>query len=421
MKSKTLIIWLVCSVGLMCGAKAQGDLSEYKFLKLNANHLHYDSTSPSMQALAERWHRLSTTGRGNLSIVHIGGSHVQAGTLTETIRLRLLAEAPGLVGSRGMLFPYSAAAKCNNPPDYRVHCVQPMVLTRCVYKEPEYQLGLCGIAVTAKDQPTEIQIIINEPDVDFATTRIVLLGHSEGGVVPCLRTMAGEHYPSYFDNVTDRYIFNLGETVDSFNIVLPCREGSSFTVNGIYLGNRNPGISYHSIGVNGAAVPDYLRCPNFVRDLRLLHPDAVVFGIGINDASGPNFDTAVFHRNYLQLIDSVRAVNPECALIFITNNDSFRRTGRRRYAVNNNGALAREVFYRLADETGGAVWDQFEVMGGLKSMEKWMKASLARPDRVHFTREGYRLVGNLFSDALIEVLGAKDGSRAALPAKNGDK
>ena len=353
--------------------------------------------------------------------MHIGGSHVQAGTLTETIRLRLLAEAPGLVGSRGMLFPYSAAAKCNNPPDYRVHCVQPMVLTRCVYKEPEYQLGLCGIAVTAKDQPTEIQIIINEPDVDFATTRIVLLGHSEGGVVPCLRTMAGEHYPSYFDNVTDRYIFNLGETVDSFNIVLPCREGSSFTVNGIYLGNRNPGISYHSIGVNGAAVPDYLRCPNFVRDLRLLHPDAVVFGIGINDASGPNFDTAVFHRNYLQLIDSVRAVNPECALMFITNTDSFRRTGRRRYAVNNNGALAREVFYRLADETGGAVWDQFEVMGGLKSMEKWMKASLARPDRVHFTREGYRLVGNLFSDALIEVLGAKDGSRAAMPAKNGDK
>lgn len=383
---------------------AQDDLSEYKFLKLDANHLHYDSTSATMQNFVERWNHVVSTKQGNLSIVHIGGSHVQAGTLTETIRLRLLAATPNLVGPRGMLFPYSAAAKCNNPPDYRVHCVEPMVLTRCVYKEPEYQLGVCGIAVTAKDQPTEIQIVMNEPDVDFCTSRIVLLGHSDGGVVPCIRTATGENYPSYFDNVTDRYIFNLGMAVDSFNIVLPCREGTGFTVNGLYLSNRQPGISYHSIGVNGAAVPDYLRCPNFVRDLRLLHPDAVVFGIGINDASGNNFDTAAFRANYMQLIDSIRTVNPDCAFIFITNNDSFRRTGRRRYAVNTNGALARDVFYRLADNTGGAVWDQFEVMGGLKSMEKWQKASLARPDKVHFTRDGYRLVGNLFSDALLEVL-----------------
>lgn len=391
---------------------AQDDLSAYKFLQLKANHLHYDSASPTMQKFISRWNRVVSTRQGNLNIMHIGGSHVQAGTLTETIRLRLLAATPSLVGSRGMIFPYSAAAKCNNPPDYRVHCVQPMVLTRCVYKEPEYPLGVCGIAVTAKDQPTEMQIVLSQDTsfaestspTDFATTRVILLGHSDGGVVPSLRTSTNEYFPSYFDNVTDRYIFNLDGAVDSFNIILPCSEGCGFTVNGIYLGNRQPGITYHSIGVNGAAVPDYLRCPNFVRDLRLIRPDAVVFGIGINDATATNFDTALFRANYLQLIDSIRTVNPDCALIFITNNDSFRRTGRRRYAVNNNGPLAREVFYRLAEETGGAVWDQFEVMGGLKSMEKWQKASLARTDKVHFTREGYRLVGNLFADALLEML-----------------
>ena len=397
--------WSVVSGQLVCTELDYSQLAtDYKFLNLKANHLYYDSTSPTMQTFIKRWHHVISTRQGNLNIVHIGGSHVQAGTMTETIRLRMLSASSGLVGPRGMIFPYSAAAKCNNPPDYRVHCVEPMTLTRCVYKEHEYPLGLCGIAVTTKDQPAEIQIIMNEPDIDFGTMRVVLLGHSYGGVVPCLRTATSEYYPSYFDNVTDRYIFNLSEAVDSFNIVLPCNEGTSFTVSGIFLCNRQAGISYHSIGVNGAAVPDYLRCTNFVRDLRLLHPDAVVFGIGINDASGSNFDTAVFRRNYLQLIDSVRAVNPDCAFIFLTNNDSFRKTGRRHYTVNTNGTLAREVFYRLADDTGGAVWDQFEIMGGLKSMEQWYKASLARPDRVHFTRDGYRLVGNLFSDALLETL-----------------
>jgi len=103
------------------------------------------------------------------------------------------------------------------------------------------------------------------------------------------------------------------------------------------------------------------------------------------------------------LIDSIRIINPDCAFVFITNNDSFRRLRRNRYEVNRNGFLARVVFYRLADNTDGAVWDQFEVMGGLKSMDKWFKAKLAQKDRVHFTQAGYELIGNLFYNALFEA------------------
>ena len=376
----------------------------YNFIKYSANVLHYDSTSTSINRLFDRWEQIQKTHHGNLNIVHIGSSHVQAGSLTNTVRCNILADNPDLVGPRGMLFPYSAAARCNNPADYRVHCPQKMILTRNVYKEHTYPLGLCGIAVTASDTVTEIAIKLNEPSVDYATNRIVLLGHSNNGVVPRLRIDAREIYPSYIDNNTDRYLFNLGQAVDTFCIVLPCREGDQFTVSGILLDNRKPGFSYHSIGVNGAALADYLRCENFVRDLRLLHPDVVVFGIGINDAAAPTFDTAVFRQSYLQLVDSIRSVNPDCAFIFITNNDSFFKLSRRRYKVNTNGLLAREVFYRLADDTDGAVWDQFEVMGGLKSMEQWQKAGLAQKDRVHFTTAGYKLVGNLFYQALDNAL-----------------
>lgn len=376
----------------------------YKFIRYSANVLHYDSASPSINRLFDRWQRLQATHQGNINIVHIGGSHVQAGSLTNTVRCNILADNPDLVGPRGLLFPYSAAARCNNPADYRVHCQQKMILTRNVYKDHTYPLGLCGIAVTAADTTTEIAIVLNEPRVDYATNRIILLGHSDQGIVPRLRVENHEIYPSYIDNRTDRYLFNLGHTVDSFCIVLPCREGDQFTVSGILLDNRQAGFSYHSIGVNGASVPDYLRCEHLVRDLRLLHPDVVVFGIGINDAVPTNFDTAAFRQNYLRLVDSVRAINPDCAFIFITNNDSFRKVSRRRYKVNPNGALARDVFYRLAHDTNGAVWDQFEVMGGLSSMEKWYKAGLARKDRVHFTAAGYQLVGDLFYQALNDAL-----------------
>ena len=401
-KPRTLLLAILGLI-LLSINPLQAQEQKYDFINYNANHLRYDSTSRTMRTFFARWHRMAATKQGNINIVHIGGSHVQAGYMTETIRLRMLATTPQMVGPRGMIFPYSAAARCNNPPDYRVHCRERMVLTRCVHKEPEYPLGLCGIAVTARDQQSEIQIVLNEPSVNFATTRVVLFGHSNEGVVPRLRATGSELYPSYFDNYTDRYFFNIDSPVDSFVVVLPCREGQQFTVTGVYLDSPSAGLSYHSIGVNGAAVPDYLRCPHFVRDLRMLHPDAVVFGIGINDANVANFDTVAFRLSYLALIDSIKAVNPDCAFIFITNNDSFFKLSRRRYNVNPNGTLARDVFYRLARETGGAVWDQFQIMGGLKSMDQWRLAGLAQTDRVHFTRAGYQIVGNLFSDALIEA------------------
>ena len=400
MKKATIILFLMAALAPLT-AQAQG---EYKFINYEANVLHYDSASPSMTALFDRWQRMAETGSGNLNIVHIGGSHVQAGVLSNTVRCNLLAAYPDLVASRGMLFPYSAAARCNNPPDYRIHCREKMILTRCVSKEYDYPLGLCGIAVTAADTLTEVQVLLNEPRVDYATNRVVVLGYSDEGVTPYLSVDGHDLQPSHIAQATGRYVFNLDSPVDSFALLLPCELGQQFTLTGLYLGNRHAGITFSSIGVNGAAVPDYLRCRHFVRDLRMLHPDVVVFGIGINDAVPTNFDTAAFRQNYLALVDSVRAANPDCAFIFVTNNDSFRKTGRRRYSVNNNGPLAREVFYRLAKDVDGAVWDQFEVMGGLKSMDQWRINKLARPDRVHFTSAGYQLIGNLFSEALLKEL-----------------
>lgn len=393
-----LLLWAGCCHS-QTPAPDSKEGKQYPFIRYEANQLHYDSTSASMQLFLRKWHRVTTTGQGSVNIIHIGGSHVQAGVFPNQVRTNLLSSHPSLIGGRGMIFPYSAAAKCNNPDDYKVHCAEKVTLTRNVYASPEYPLGLCGIAVTARDAPTRIQILNTEKGFDYRTTHIVILGQSNQGIVPAISYEGRDVPPSYIDTATHRFVFNLRQPVDSFDIVLPCQMGQTFTLTGVCLGNRSPGISYHSIGVNGAAVPDYLKC-SLSDDLKLLRPDLVIFGIGINDAAGKDFDTVAFKNNYLALCDTIRSVNPHCAFIFVTNNDSYRKTGRRRYAVNNNGPLAREVCYRLADITGGAVWDQFEIMGGLKSMEKWQKEGLAQKDKVHFTRAGYRLIGNLLFEAM---------------------
>ena len=58
--------------------------------------------------------------------------------------------------------------------------------------------------------------------------------------------------------------------------------------------------------------------------------------------------------------------------------------------------------FKLAEATQGAVWDQFNIMGGLGSMAKWQAKGLAQKDRVHFTVSGYNLIGDLFYNAFIK-------------------
>ena len=103
-KPRTLLLAILGLI-LLSINPLQAQEQKYDFINYNANHLRYDSTSRTMRTFFARWHRMATTKQGNINIVHIGGSHVQAGYMTETIRLRMLATTPQMVGPRGMIFP----------------------------------------------------------------------------------------------------------------------------------------------------------------------------------------------------------------------------------------------------------------------------------------------------------------------------
>ena len=56
----------------------------------------------------------------------------------------------------------------------------------------------------------------------------------------------------------------------------------------------------------------------------------------------------------------------------------------------------------LAKKHNAAVWDLFTIMGGLDSISQWNGFGLAQNDKIHFTREGYQLVGNLLFSAIVK-------------------
>ena len=175
-----------------------------------------------------------------------------------------------------------------------------------------------------------------------------------------------------------------------------------FTLTGIFLDNPFPGFTVTGIGVNGASLGSYAKCPDLLNDLSLVNPDLVIFAVGINDATAANFSVDEFVGRYKALVSQVRSVNPDCALLFVSNNDSFRRIRRKGYVVNANGQLAEQAFLRLGKECGAGVWNLFDIMGGLGSMRKWEEAGLAKRDKIHFTEAGYELVGDLLFNALMD-------------------
>ncbi|MCQ2283979.1 MAG: GDSL-type esterase/lipase family protein [Bacteroidales bacterium] len=378
--------------------------SDETYIHFDEDTLYWGSRTGNVQNLFTRLDQLLTTKQGDLHIVQIGGSHIQAGTMSHRIRKHLLDEYGASPASRGMIFPYSTAANCNNPHDYRVSKDKTFNLIRNVYQNYTFPLGASGIAVWNANEMNSITIKMNDSEHDFTADTIILLGSTRGWPIdPILKEDTIYHFPDHEDTVNGRYYFFFDHPVRDFTLYFPCSQGDTFIVNGILLKNSLPGITYTSIGVNGAQVTSYLRCQNFVRDMKLLQPDLVIFNIGVNDAYGAGFDSIGFKNNYLKLVQKIREANPNCSFIFFSNNDTWKRA-RKGYYVNPTGPEVKDVMFRLADLTGGAVWDQFSIMGGLKSMETWRRKGLAQKDHVHFTAAGYNLIGDLFYDAFIREI-----------------
>ena len=402
MKRFAIISSLLLTI-LTTSVFAQGPVKiavpNYSFTHFDRNRLQYPGDSLSMERFFEKLDSLFFTGQGHVNIMHIGGSHVQAGVFSQQMRDNLLNLYPGITAGRGLVFPYM---KTNTPASYSISRTGEWEYFRNALPF-ETRMGLAGASVTSSDPEASFSIVVREkaprditPVFDFNYVKI--LGY--GDRIPVVHfnndTLVGT-----YNEEEGSFTFILPDYTDSLYVDFNQEEGT-FTVTGVYLDNGMPGITYHGIGINGAKVESYLNCLDLERDLHLVSPDLVIFGIGINDAAGDNFSQEKFINDYDSLISIIHNVNPDCALLFVTNNDSYKKVSRKKYEVNPNGKLAEQAFMELGRKHNGAVWDFFDIMGGLKSMQKWQDEGIAQKDKVHFTSSGYMLIGDLLFNALMD-------------------
>lgn len=365
--------------------------------------LHFPGSRAAQDRFYAKLDSLVATGRGNVNVWHVGGSHVQAAFFPNRIMNGL--DSLTVRGDRGFLFPLKLA-ETNYDKSYRISTtgswVAPILTRASAERRPRY--GITGYGARTVSPDASVSFRLNADGSDRWTcesVRVLGYGSSERAwpYIICLAdTLRFDYEPA-----TQSYLFHLPAPTDTVHLQFHIPEGEEFTLNGLQPVSWRPGVNYFASGVNGAALPSWLdRCVDLERDMQLVHPDLAILAVGINDSavSAKDFKPEKFKDNYRRLMRMVLRSNPECAFVFVTNNDSYRYV-RRGMSYNQNTETVRQAMMELAEEFGAAVWDVYAIMGGAHSIEKWRDAGLAKVDRLHFTDVGYELLGDLFVEALM--------------------
>ena len=345
---------------------------------------------------------LVATGQGNVNVWHIGGSHVQAAFFPNRIMNGI--DSLTVRGDRGFLFPLKLAGT-NYDKSYSISATgeweAPILTRNSDLRRPRYGVTGYGARTASPDASVGFRLNVDGSS-RWSCESVRVLGYgSSDRAYPYILCLA-DTLRFEFETATQSYLFDLPAPTDSVVVRFHIPAGEEFTLNGLQPLSWRPGVNYFASGVNGAALPSWLdKCEDLERDLQLVHPDLAILAVGINDSatSAKDFKPEKFKENYRRLIEMVRRISPECAFIFVTNNDSYRYV-RRGMSWNGNGEAVRQEMLELAREYGAGVWDLYGVMGGAHTVEKWRDAGLAKNDRLHFTDEGYNLLGDLFVEAL---------------------
>lgn len=378
--------------------KSQDSLfQKLTFVDYEKNVLIFRDSSSCYIPLAGKLYHLLQQDSGNVNIMHIGGSHIQAGIWTQSMQRSLNEYFPSAHVRRGLLFPYKAI-ETTQPNDYEVAFSGLWTGCRNAQSKCTLPLGLMGIRAETRDTAAAMKIYIKSQSKSFNRLKLF---HPNDSTEFTFSFPRDPLATISYDSAGGYSLIEFSLPMDTLNMRILKTDSTQtqFTLYGFRWETDNPAIYLDAIGNNGADIPAYLGCALFDQHLLAAPPDLLILSLGINDAYTNTFNPEKYKQNYRDLIAKFRKVNPEVVVLFTTNNDSYYR---RRYP-NKNGMLVQQALTELALEIDAGVWDLFEIMGGYRSINLWVENQMARRDRIHFTRGGYEILGELLVKAIVDL------------------
>jgi len=404
-KRNNIVYLILCLCLSGISIKAQDfpyQIYQYKFINYTANQISFKGNSRQQyDSLFMLLNELSIQGSSQIHIFHIGDSHIQADFFPAEMRKRLQELINGGVSSRGFLFPYHLA-KTNNPPDYKSSSNVEWTRCRNVSQAESCQLGVAGISISTNQFPATISINFNQKDFyPFTYNKIRIFYNNTDAFFNFKLTNYNGYIEKTYHNNSGYTDIHLPVYLSNMELQIE-REDSSdspFVLSGISFENDDPGITYSSVGVNGAETRSFLKCSLLTSQINAINPEWIIISLGTNDAYPKGYSELTFYKNYDSLLSLIRSVCPNTPILLTTPGDNYR--GNK--VLNNNNISASSVIFKLAEKHQAAVWDFFTVMGGLGSINKWNTEGLTNNDRLHLSKKGYQLQGDLLFNAFLQA------------------
>ena len=397
-KSRTIHIIFTCLLSCVFYLVSyQTKAQQYPFINYDQSKLYLAKDSSQMMSFYKKIDELRVGKRKKVTVVHFGGSHIQAGFWTEVL-MDGFQSMGNFKGGGTFIFPFKIV-KSNSPHFFKSFTTGKWIRKRsALAKEMCDNLGMAGMAGITNDSANTFgfNLLKNNHHQKFNSLRVYHNFNPSFEFSIANQTGLQFTRNDFKKNGYTEFFFESYIDSVNFNLVRKDTIIPDFMLRGFSIENDNPGFYYASIGVNGASTSSYLRCQEFVNELSTIPPDLVIFSLGVNDTHSVNFSKDQFMANYDSLISLVKIASPNTAILFTTVTDNYmtRRT------ANKRPIKAEEAMFELMEKHKASVYDLYAVMGGYKSIYKWQKAGLAAKDKVHFNGRGYSILANLMFDAI---------------------
>lgn len=355
---------------------------------------------PPIDTFLTSLHSLDNSHTGKVRILHFGDSHIASDSETYSVRSYLQSRFGD--GGAGLWLPWGgprlASLNINYGNTYGWQRGHPS------YSTPVEDTGLSlnYIEADSPDQNVWLQTSASEFRVDYLAqpsggdAEFILDGVSQGQ-----RRMSS----NYAEVKTATFEAPGGDAVHRFEI--RTLDSGPVRILGVSAEKSTPGVVYSALGLIGARAEYLLKCraETFEAQIAAEQPDMVIFGYGTNESSGSYLDQNAYENALTTIIDRVRNAAPSALVVLLTPTDrGDSRPSQEQHIEHILGqvmAAEREVAWR----EGAILMDLNTAMGGAGSAERWasVRPALARPDMIHFTNEGYNLLGRYIAGGIMKL------------------
>ena len=386
-------------------------------------------------SLVQRIHKLqlNETGRQNLArffyhlqndtlvrVMHYGDSQIEGDRITAFIRNKLQVRFGGKgVGLRPALNPYDYvfSAEQVNSGNWKRYPIYGDVDSTILHSRYGVMGAFSRYAPLVPDTVPFVdsvlytaEMTVSKSDISYRKTReYEYLRLFYGNTKRPVETIVIAHGDTLLvDSLQANVDYamlecDLPDTTSSVTLKFSGYDGPD--IYGIELASRS-GIIVDNIALRGSSGTIFTRA-DFQHSLKIyndLDPALFILQFGGNVVPYLTNDDAIerYGRWFGSQISRIQQMCPEAAIVVIGPSDMSTKE-KDKYVTYPHLPDLVSVLKQTTIENGGAYWDMYEAMGGYNSMPSWVNAQpeLARPDYVHFSAKGARLIANMFYNALL--------------------